>query len=1147
MSSTLIVTLAFSLVVFVSPHVAVGQTGNFVYQGRLQNGGVPANGLHDFEFLLFDSLSGGTQIGPTLTRNGVTVSNGLFSVSLDFGPQFPGAERFLEIRVRIAGEPGMTILAPREAVTSAPYSIRSLTAETAVNAANAAVAATANDALQLGGVPANQFVLTTDPRLNDARNPLPGNTNYIQNSTTLQAASNFNISGDGTAGGTMTGNILNAATQYNLNGVRVFSNAGTNNLFAGANAGGQNTGSGNAFVGAFAGAGNSSGSNNAFFGRGAGVGSTAGAANTFLGTSAGLSNVTGSNNTIIGFEANLGAANLNNSIAIGHRALSGCSNCMVLGSISGVNGAVADTNVGIGTSNPLERLHVAGNGLFTGGLTVNGAFNAALPAGSTSYIQNTAVQQAASNFNISGDGTAGGTLSGNIVNAATQFDLNGNRILASPGSSNFFAGPGTGFSNTTGSANAFFGNGAGVVNSTGSSNSFFGTLAGNQNSTGQDNSFFGRSSGSQNTSGFANSFFGQQAGQSNSTGSGNSYFGHRAGISADSATGNSFFGREAGSGITGNSNSVFGSFAGISSSDASFNAYFGMNTGRFNTSGERNAFFGQAAGFGNTTGSSNTFIGGTSGLTNTVGNANTTIGRNSDVGSNDLTNATAIGANSLVAQSNSLVLGSIQGTNGATASTNVGIGTASPSQRLHVVGNTLFAGNLTVTGTFSATLPSNSASYIQNTNSQQASSNFNISGNGTAGGTLSGSIVNADAQFNQGGFRLLATDGNGNLFVGSFAGQDFDVSGQNTFVGTSAGRATTTGGVNTFVGADAGFSNLTGGGNSFLGRSAGFRNTTGINNTFFGLGAGNDNTIGNGNTSIGSESNMLSADLENATAIGFRAAVSQNNSLVLGSINGVNNANANTRVGIGTTAPERILHLRGPGSQELMIESTDLSGRKWTIQSSGDGGGGRFEIVDRTAVANRFTILSDGLVGIGTATPVDRLHVAGIIRVNSLGAAGATDLCRNASNQISTCSSSIRYKSNINAFNEGLGLVRKLRPVSFNWINGGMPDVGFVAEEVAGVEPLLTTANANGEVEGVKYGRISVVLVNAIKEQQDEIEALRQTNEGQQRKLAEQAAALAKQQAEIEALRKISSELESVRSFLCKHAGAREFCSAQRQ
>src|SRR5262249_19352670 len=58
------------------------------------------------------------------------------------------------------------------------------------------------------------------------------------------------------------------------------------------------------------------------------------------------------------------------------------------------------------------------------GSAVNGAIPvASVPAGRGNYIQNTTAQQAASNFNISGDGTAGATPSATAVNAATQYKI----------------------------------------------------------------------------------------------------------------------------------------------------------------------------------------------------------------------------------------------------------------------------------------------------------------------------------------------------------------------------------------------------------------------------------------------------------------------------------------------------------------------------------------------------------------------------------------------------------------------------------------------------------------------------------------------------------------------------------------------------
>jgi hypothetical protein len=121
------------------------------------------------------------------------------------------------------------------------------------------------------------------------------------------------------------------------------------------------------------------------------------------------------------------------------------------------------------------------------------------------------------------------------------------------------------------------------------------------------------------------------------------------------------------------------------------------------------------------------------------------------------------------------------------------------------------------------------------------------------------------------------------------------------------------------------------------------------------------------------------------------------------------------------------------------------------------------------------------------------IDLSGFVHVTSLGAAGSTQLCRNASNQISTCSSSLRYKTNIHPFMSGLSVLNRLRPITFDWKDGGMHDLGFGAEDIAAVEPLLVTHNSKGEVEGVKYDRITAVLVNAVKEQQEQIK--RQQNE----------------------------------------------------
>ena len=69
-----------------------------------------------------------------------------------------------------------------------------------------------------------------------------------------------------------------------------------------------------------------------------------------------------------------------------------------------------------------------------------------------------------------------------------------------------------------------------------------------------------------------------------------------------------------------------------------------------------------------------------------------------------------------------------------------------------------------------------------------------------------------------------------------------------------------------------------------------------------------------------------------------------------------------------------------------------------------------------------------------------------------------------------------------------MSFVNQLRPISFDWKDGGMKDVGFGAEDIAKIDPRFVTYNSAGEVEGVKYDRLSVAFVNAVKEQQEQIE-----------------------------------------------------------
>lgn len=81
----IVLALALSSSLARAHHLQAVLGTGFTSQGRLTDGGAPANGTYDFEFKLYDDPTGGAQIGPTLTKDDVTVSDGLFTVMLDFG------------------------------------------------------------------------------------------------------------------------------------------------------------------------------------------------------------------------------------------------------------------------------------------------------------------------------------------------------------------------------------------------------------------------------------------------------------------------------------------------------------------------------------------------------------------------------------------------------------------------------------------------------------------------------------------------------------------------------------------------------------------------------------------------------------------------------------------------------------------------------------------------------------------------------------------------------------------------------------------------------------------------------------------------------------------------------------------------------
>lgn len=145
-------SLLISLALAASLHQAAAQgtAFTFTYQGRLNDGTNPANGKYDFQFQVFDAATAGASYGSPNpnTVAGVGVSNGLFTVTLDFGSSvFTGPARWLQTSVRTNGSASYTLLNARQALTATPYAIYAGNAATLGGQASTAYVAKTGDTM----------------------------------------------------------------------------------------------------------------------------------------------------------------------------------------------------------------------------------------------------------------------------------------------------------------------------------------------------------------------------------------------------------------------------------------------------------------------------------------------------------------------------------------------------------------------------------------------------------------------------------------------------------------------------------------------------------------------------------------------------------------------------------------------------------------------------------------------------------------------------------------------------------------------------------------------------------------------------------------------------------------------------------------
>ncbi len=188
------------MILFRGPVQANPLSTAFTYQGRLQDGTNAATGLYDLRFLVYDSDTGGIPVGAQIITNGVPVTNGLFTVILDFGQDVFGGTRAGWTR-QFARTGGISLLRCRRANRS-PQPRTSLWSAAAGTAATVKSGAITADALAAGAVTGAALapgqLLRSLNGLRDDVALLPGNNiSFLTNANTLT----ISATAAGTAGG----------------------------------------------------------------------------------------------------------------------------------------------------------------------------------------------------------------------------------------------------------------------------------------------------------------------------------------------------------------------------------------------------------------------------------------------------------------------------------------------------------------------------------------------------------------------------------------------------------------------------------------------------------------------------------------------------------------------------------------------------------------------------------------------------------------------------------------------------------------------------------------------------------------------------------------------------------------------------------
>ena len=577
--------------------LAQGQGTAFTYAGQLQDNGSPASGAYNLAFTLFDTNSGGSAVAGPVTNKDVIVSNGLFTVLVDFGPgAFTGQPSWLQIGVETNGAGTFSTLTPRQQLTATAYAIFATTAGNVSGTvsnrqlANSSISVLAGPGLSGGGTVALGGSITLTNTGGGAGGGGGGGLVSVTGNSDITATT---VSGAVTLGDTATnantaGTIVKRDSSGNfsagaitLGGWLILPSATTNSarIYSGANSLLYGDGSGNFFGGLFAG---NLTTNSGIL--------------TAIGFEALHSNTSGFHNTALGYSTLSANTTASDNTAMGHEALSentvGEGNTAI-GSLALVGNTFGSANTAVGA----------------GALGGSGSDNTAIGLGTLAFNdnggKNTAIGESALGLNNSGS-----------VNTAAGYEA---LYLNRSGYQNTAIGAYTLMNSTNDIQLVAIGYQAlqndnayntPYTPAESGHNTAIGFQALQLNTMGAFNTAIGYHALNQNTNGIANTATGDNALKLNTSGNYNAALGVAALASHLSGDYNTAIGDfTLGSDTSGSNNTAIGADALYSLVGGADNTADGMNALESLVAGDNNIALGSGAGVNLTSGSDNILIG----------------------------------------------------------------------------------------------------------------------------------------------------------------------------------------------------------------------------------------------------------------------------------------------------------------------------------------------------------------------------------------------------------------------------------------------------------------------------------------------------------------------------------------------------------